>query len=113
MPCISISDDVHLKGFLESPLDPDIIPHANHNSSLIICFDSSPLPADIDLYTSESIYVSQHRYTLGILKYVGLLGAKQARSPMSKGIKFNTKGSTLLTDPKKRRRLIGRLQFLI
>lgn len=60
----------------------------------------------------EGTYFNQRKYTLDILKDSGMLGEKPARTPMPKGTKFSTNKSTLMTTPKRHRRLISRLLYL-
>lgn len=60
----------------------------------------------------KGTYVNQRKYTLDIIKDVGLMGVKSARTTLSKRINFSINNSTLLTDPEKYRRLICLLLYL-
>ncbi|KAL5549762.1 hypothetical protein UlMin_004993 [Ulmus minor] len=52
------------------------------------------------------------KYTLDILQEVGLLGAKPAKFPMEKNLKFDSTVGDLLDNPTHYRRLVGKLLYL-
>lgn len=64
----------------------------------------------------DGIFVSQHKYALDIITECSLLGAKPSPTPTELNRKLvmadKTNSHTLLTDPSKYRRLIGRLIYL-
>ena len=64
----------------------------------------------------EGIFVSQRKYTLDIVTECGLLGAKPSPTPTELNHKLvpadKTNSHTMLSDPRKYRRLIGHLIYL-
>lgn len=64
----------------------------------------------------EGIFVSQRKYTLNIVMECGFLGAKPSPMPAELNHKLvhadKTNSHTLLSDPRKYRRLVGRLIYL-
>ncbi|XP_021639034.2 uncharacterized mitochondrial protein AtMg00810-like [Hevea brasiliensis] len=62
--------------------------------------------------SSSGLFLNQRKYTLDILKDAGILDAKTTDYPMSKGLKLDTETGTLLSNPERYRRVIGRLLYL-
>lgn len=60
----------------------------------------------------DGIYVNQRKYILDMLEDAGLLGCKSVLTPLPKGVRFCSSEGTLLADPQRYRRLIGRLLYL-
>ncbi|XP_048136588.1 uncharacterized mitochondrial protein AtMg00810-like [Rhodamnia argentea] len=63
-------------------------------------------------YANGSIALSQRKYTLDILKEVGLHDAKPGDTPMDPGVRFDNEHGELLRDAEKYRRLVGKLNYL-
>lgn len=64
------------------------------------------------LKTDKGLYVNQRKYVMDILADVGLTGVKPAPTPVMKNVSFCADQGKFLQDPKKYRRLIGRLLYL-
>ncbi|KAL1215269.1 putative mitochondrial protein [Cardamine amara subsp. amara] len=62
---------------------------------------------------NEGIFLYQRKYTLDIISEVGCLGSKPATFSMEQQQKLALSKQPLLTDPKRYRRLIGRLIYLL
>ena len=62
--------------------------------------------------SAEGIYISQRKYVLDIIAETGLLGSKPVSTPMEQNHKLASDDGPLLSDPKKYRRLVGRLVYL-
>ena len=58
------------------------------------------------------IFLSQRKYVLDILYKTGKLGVKRCSSPMVPSIHLTREGETF-EDPKRYRRLVGKLNYLI
>lgn len=61
----------------------------------------------------QDIYLCQRKYTLEIITECGLLGCKNAGSPMDQNHKLSLAQSDLLTDSECYRRLTGHLIYLL
>ena len=59
------------------------------------------------------IFMSQRKYALDILQDIGLIGARLEKFPMEQNLKLLLIEGEKLNDPRKYRRLIGRLIYLI
>ncbi|BBH06340.1 RmlC-like cupins superfamily protein [Prunus dulcis] len=62
--------------------------------------------------SKRGIVISQRKYTLDIIKDVGLLGARPYDFPMEQKLKLTPTDGDLLHDPAHYRRLVGRLIYL-
>lgn len=56
--------------------------------------------------------MSQRKYELDILQDSGLIGSRPDKFPMEQNLSLTPTDGTLLNDPTKYRRLIGRLIYL-
>ena len=63
-------------------------------------------------YANGCIALSQRKYTLDILKEVGLHDAKPGEAPMDPGVRLDNENGELLHNPEKYRRLVGKLNYL-
>ena len=63
-------------------------------------------------YADDSIALSQRKYTLDILKEVGLHDARPGDIPMDPNVKLDNEQGEPLHDPEKYRRLVGKLNYL-
>ena len=61
----------------------------------------------------EGIFLTQRKYTLDIIAETGNLGCRPAATPIEQNYGLSTVVSLLLDDPKKYRRLLGRLIYLL
>ena len=61
----------------------------------------------------EGIFISQRKYSLDIVTDTGNLGSKPALTPLEQNHKLAESKGPLLADPKKYRRLMGRLIYLL
>lgn len=61
----------------------------------------------------EGIFISQRKYSLDIVADTGNLGSKPALTPLEQNHKLAEAKGPLLDDPKKYRRLMGRLIYLL
>ena len=62
---------------------------------------------------SEGFFLSQRKYNLDIIADTGNLGSKPALTPLEQNHKLAESVTPLLADPKKYRRLMGRLIYLL
>lgn len=61
---------------------------------------------------ASGIYICQRKFALDIITETGLLGAKPASFPLDQNHQLALAKGTLLSDPKRYRRLVGRLIYL-
>ena len=61
--------------------------------------------------SKHEIFLSQMKYVLDLLSENGKLGAKPCSSPMAPGVHLTREGE-LFEDPKRYRRLVGKLNYL-
>ncbi|CAA7023524.1 unnamed protein product [Microthlaspi erraticum] len=61
----------------------------------------------------DGIFLSQRKYVLDIVAETGNLGSRPAETPLEQHQQLSTVVSPLLDDPKKYRRLMGRLIYLL
>ena len=61
--------------------------------------------------SKQGILLSQRKYVLNMLSETGKLGAKPCSTPMTPNVQLNEKGE-LFEDPKRYRRLVGKLNYL-
>ena len=61
---------------------------------------------------SKGIFLNQRKYTLDIIAEAGLLGAKPVSILMEQNHNLALATGSLLADPEKYRRLVGRLIYL-
>ena len=90
---------VHVKRFLDSVFTIKDLGYAKYFLGLEIG------------RSNECMYIHQIKYVLDIFQDVGLLNAKLALTPMSKGHKFSPT-SPLLSVQDRYRRLVGRLLYV-
>lgn len=62
--------------------------------------------------STKGIFMNQRKYTLELLEDTGFLGAKPSLIPYDPNLKLSPTDGTLLEDPTRYRRLIGRLIYL-
>lgn len=62
--------------------------------------------------SSKDMYLCHRKYTLDIISEMGLLAAKPASSPLEQNHKLALSEGEFMTDPRKYRRLVGRLIYL-
>ena len=62
--------------------------------------------------SKRGILLSQWKYVLDMLSATGKLGAKPCNTPMASNVQL-TKEGELFEDPKRYRRLVGKLNYLI
>ena len=63
------------------------------------------------MWSKHEIFLSQRKYVLDLLFETGKLGAKPCSSPMAPSVHLTREGE-LFEDPKRYRRLIGKLKYL-
>ena len=63
------------------------------------------------MWSKHGIFLSQRKYVLDLLYETGKLGAKPCSSPMAPGLHLTREGE-LFEDPKRYRRLVGKLNYL-
>ena len=61
---------------------------------------------------ASGIYICQRKFALDIITEAGLLGAKPASFPLDQNHRLALADGTILSDPKRYRRLVGRLIYL-
>ena len=61
--------------------------------------------------SKHEIFLFQRKYVLDLLSEIGKLGVKPCNSPMAPGVHLTREGETF-EDPKRYRRLIGKLNYL-
>ena len=61
--------------------------------------------------SKHEIFLFQRKYVLDLLFEIGKLGVKPCNSPMAPGVHLTREGETF-EDPKRYRRLIGKLNYL-
>ena len=64
------------------------------------------------LRSKRGIMLSQRKYVFDLLSETGKLGAKPCSTPMTPNVQI-TKEGDLFEDPKRYRRLVGKLNYLI
>ena len=62
--------------------------------------------------SKEDISLSQRKYVLDILEETGLLGSKPVETPMDPNVKLYEDQGELLSNPKRYRHLVGKLNYL-
>ena len=62
--------------------------------------------------SKEGISLSQRKYVLDILKETGLLGSKPVETPMNPNVKLYEDQGELLSNAKRYRHLVGKLNYL-
>ena len=62
--------------------------------------------------SKRGIFLSQRKYVLYLLSETGKLATKPCQSPMTQSLHFTREGE-LSEDPKRYRRLVGKLNYLI
>ncbi|KAL0438755.1 UNVERIFIED_CONTAM: Retrovirus-related Pol polyprotein from transposon RE2 [Sesamum latifolium] len=62
--------------------------------------------------SAEGTSVTQTKYILDIIHDTGLTDAKSATTPFPQHVKLSVTGGAVLSDPKRYRRLVGRLLYL-
>ncbi|XP_013729639.1 uncharacterized mitochondrial protein AtMg00810-like [Brassica napus] len=62
--------------------------------------------------SDEGIFLSQRKYVLDIIADTGMLGCKPVSIPLEQYHQLATDNGPVMTDPKKYRRLVGRLVYL-
>lgn len=60
----------------------------------------------------SGLFLSQRKYVLDILTECGMLGSRPSSFPMEQHHRLATSSSTILADPSRYRRLVGRLIYL-
>nr|KYP62386.1 hypothetical protein KK1_016918 [Cajanus cajan] len=63
-------------------------------------------------YTSSSIHLCQHKYTLDLLSDNGMLVSRPSSTPMDYSTRLHVISDSTLSDPSIYRRLVGRLIYL-
>ena len=61
---------------------------------------------------AKGININQRKYALNVLKEVGMIGCKPAKTPMEQQLKLSKCDGELLKDAGQYRRLIGKLMYL-
>ena len=68
---------------------------------------------DVEVMRSKRrIFLSQRKYVLDLLSETGKLAAKPCQSPMAQSLHLTREGE-LFEDPKRYRRVVGKLNYLI
>ena len=62
--------------------------------------------------SNSGVVISQRKYTLNILTDTGLLNCKPVDTPMDPNVKLVPSQGELLRDPRRYRRLVGKLNYL-
>ena len=62
--------------------------------------------------SNHGIVISQRKYALDLLEEIGLLNSKSVETPIDPNAKLLPSQGELLSDPKKYRRLVGKLNYL-
>ena len=63
--------------------------------------------------SNSGVVISQRKYTLDILTDSGMLDCKPIDTPMNPNVKLVLGQGELLRDPRRNRRLVGKLNYLI
>ena len=62
--------------------------------------------------SNSRVVISQRKYTLNILTDTGMLDCKRVDTPMDPNVKLVPNQGELLQDPRRYRRLVGKLNYL-
>ncbi|RVW45617.1 Retrovirus-related Pol polyprotein from transposon RE2 [Vitis vinifera] len=103
-------------GMLCSTVDHSVFYH--HNSLgqciyLVVYVDDIDITgSDQDAQSSSGVVLSQRKYALDILKETGMLDCKPIDTPMDPNVKLVLGQGEPLGDPRRYRRLVGKLNYL-
>ena len=62
---------------------------------------------------NNGIFLSQKKYVLDLLAETKKLNVKPCNAPMTHNLQFTAKNGEMFENPKKYRRLVGKLNYLI